>query len=248
VKRVDEAYRQLRREILGGKLPPGTALQEAEVASRLGVSRTPVREALARLASEALVEIAPRRAARVTSWRPEDEDEVYELRILLEGYAAEVATRQAGADDIAELERLCERAAALLAEPELDVVAFAENSRAFHQRLAAITASPRLQAMISSLINVPDVVVSYQAFSPEAIERSVRHHSELVEAIRAGNARWAGNVMQAHVSAAREARTGRTSHTEATDSAGSANSADKAAGAKARPAAEEPPDDASTAR
>lgn len=206
MKRVDEAYRQLRREILEGKLPPGTALQESDVAARLAVSRTPVREALARLASESLVEIAPRRAARVASWRPEDEAEVYELRIMLEGYAAEVAARQAGSDDIGELERSCERASALLAEPELDVVAFAENSRSFHQQLAAIGTSARLQAMISSLINVPAVVVSYQEFSRAEIERSVRHHHELLQAIRDGNPRWAGAVMRAHVLAAQDAR------------------------------------------
>ncbi|MFC5138373.1 GntR family transcriptional regulator [Actinomycetospora rhizophila] len=205
MNRADTAYRQLRREILEGVLPPGTPLPEVESAERLGVSRTPVREALGRLAGESLVEVSPRRAARVARWRPEMQQEILDLRVVLESHAAELAAGTIGPDDLATLERLCEEGDAVVAAPAVDLVAFAENARVFHLALAAATGRPRLEAMVHGLLDVPAVAARYSAFRPGDFVRSAAHHHELVEALRAGNAPWAGHLMRAHILAAREA-------------------------------------------
>lgn len=205
MNRADTAYRQLRREILEGVLPPGTLLPEVESAARLGVSRTPVREALGRLAGESLVEVAPRRAARVARWRPEMQQEILDLRVVLESHAAELAADTAGPADLATLDRLCAEGDAVVAAPTVDLVAFSENARHFHLALAAATGRPRLEAMVHGLLDVPAVAARYSAFLPEDFARSAAHHHELVAALRAGNASWAGHLMRAHILAAREA-------------------------------------------
>ncbi len=88
VRAVDRVYTRLRADILDGVHPPGARLGEAELAERTGSSRTPVREALRRLEVEGLVEVLPHRGARVPDWTPEDLEEIYDLRMLLEGAAA----------------------------------------------------------------------------------------------------------------------------------------------------------------
>jgi DNA-binding GntR family transcriptional regulator len=90
---ADRAYSALRGGILDGRYGSGARLGEIEVADELGLSRTPVREALRRLGSEGLVEVQPRRGARVRAWSTQDLEETYELRALLEGLAARRARR-----------------------------------------------------------------------------------------------------------------------------------------------------------
>ena len=220
MNRADTAYRELRRRILEGALAPGTLLPESEWAQRLGVSRTPVREALGRLAGESLVEVSPRRAARVARWRPEMQQEILDLRVVLESHAAELAAGTAGPDDLETLDRLCAEGDAVVAAPSVDLVAFAENARSFHAALTGATGRPRLEAMVHGLLDVPAVAARYGAFHPEDFTRSAAHHRELVEALRAGNAPWAGHLMRAHILAAREAmrlpRTDGAGHREPT--------------------------------
>ncbi|MEJ2862108.1 GntR family transcriptional regulator [Actinomycetospora flava] len=228
MNRADTAYRQLRREILEGVLPPGTPLPEVESAERLGVSRTPVREALGRLAGESLVEVSPRRAARVARWRPEMQQEILDLRVVLESHAAELAAGTIEADDLATLERLCAEGDDIVAAASVDLVAFAENARVFHSALASATGRPRLEAMVHGLLDVPAVAARYSAFRPEDFVRSAAHHHELVEALRAGNAPWAGHLMRAHILAAREAM--RIPHRDAAVSADSSSGPAEPAG------------------
>ena len=87
------AYEALRERIASGGLGPGTWLREHTVATSLGLSRTPVREALRLLAAEGVVELVHNRGARVVSWSAEDIDEAYRLRALIEGYGAGLAGR-----------------------------------------------------------------------------------------------------------------------------------------------------------
>ena len=85
---VDEAYQKLRLRILNDELPPGAQALEQEIADALGISRTPVREALIRLEKEGLVEVLPRRGMRVLPLSPTDMREIYELLYSLEPTAA----------------------------------------------------------------------------------------------------------------------------------------------------------------
>src|SRR6476661_4495037 len=103
------AYDAVRERIASGSVVPGEWLREHTVATSLGLSRTPVREALRLLAAEGVVELVQNRGARVVDWTPDDIDEAYRLRALIEGYGAGLAARRADAACVAELRALQER-------------------------------------------------------------------------------------------------------------------------------------------
>ena len=113
VRASDRAYAALRDDIVEWRLLPGTLLAEVEQSERLGVSRTPLREALGRLSAEGLTTAAGGRGVVVTGISLEDIDELFELRETLEGRAAELAAERGDPDDFARLHR------ELLAAPAL---------------------------------------------------------------------------------------------------------------------------------
>ena len=108
VRAVDKAYEAVRSGIIAGRYLAGARLTEQEIATTVGVSRTPVREALRRLDAEGLVEFTPNLGAVVTIWSEADSDEVFDLRAMLESYSARRATLRAAPEQIAELRRLAE--------------------------------------------------------------------------------------------------------------------------------------------
>ena len=94
--RVDNAYERLKREILQGVLPPGYQAPEPDIASRLGMSRTPVREALIRLEAEGLIDLVPRRGAKVVAISRKDICEIFQILAVLEALAAGEAAGREG--------------------------------------------------------------------------------------------------------------------------------------------------------
>lgn len=201
---AERAHLRLRAAILKGEYRSGERLGEVELAESLHVSRTPVREALHRLAAEGLVEIEPNRGARVAHWRREDLEEIYELRALLEGSAARRAAERADAEVLAALGGLCD-AMDMAARPgrhrDLDRVA-ALNAE-FHGLVMATSGSPRLAAMLGQVVHVPLVARTYHRYDEAALARSMGHHRELAAAMRSHDGPWAESVMRSHVHAAR---------------------------------------------
>jgi DNA-binding GntR family transcriptional regulator len=106
----------IRQAIVDGRLPPGRRLKEEELARELGISRTPVREALLMLHAEGLVDVAPNRGAAVRSHSVEDLDDLYQLRAVLEGYSTRRAAHRLSDDEIHALRESCERFEALLGD------------------------------------------------------------------------------------------------------------------------------------
>lgn len=104
----EAAYNHLREAILGGRLVPGERISEPGLAESLGISRTPVREALQRLSQEGLVELVPAKGARVRVLSREEVREVYEVRALLEAEAARLAAQHATPDELSRLAGLLE--------------------------------------------------------------------------------------------------------------------------------------------
>src|SRR6476469_5042599 len=100
------AYDSIKDGITSGVISPGEWLREYAVASSLGLSRTPVREALRALAAEGIVELEHNRGARVIAWTSEDIDEVYRLRALVEGFVVSLSTCHATTEELAELRRV----------------------------------------------------------------------------------------------------------------------------------------------
>lgn len=194
---VDAAYEQIRRRILDNVWPPGHRALEQEVALALGMSRTPVREALVRLQSEGLVEVVPRHGMRVLPVSPSDMREIYQILTALECMAAEILARRQPSD--AELKPLVEATDAMdraLAVDDLD--AWAKADELFHAQLLELAGNRLLHATV---MNHWDRAHRARMFTlrlrPKPVS-STREHMQLVERLRAGDAEGAAQVNRAH--------------------------------------------------
>jgi DNA-binding GntR family transcriptional regulator len=148
---ADYAYAVLRSEIVDGRFAPGRRMREIELASWLGVSRTPTRQALSRLEIEGLLNLKPRTGLVVASLDDEAMDELYEMRSVLEGAAAAMAARHASARDLDALANLVDIEASLPADP---IVRYRHNL-AFH---GAIYAAAHNRFLMKSLHALNDAI------------------------------------------------------------------------------------------
>jgi len=208
---VEKAYRAIRAGIADGTYPSNAHITAGELALKLGVSRTPVREALRRLHAEGLINFVANHGAYVTSWTRTDIDEVFELRSALESYAAERAARRLSPEQLAELNQLARRMEQLStrkSEGHLDRIAEA-NSR-FHRVIVEAAANRRLAAMVAGVVEMPLVVRTFSVYSEKDLQRSMAHHRELLDAFASRDGRWAASVMCSHIQAAHSAYTAAT--------------------------------------
>ncbi|HEX4099783.1 MAG TPA: GntR family transcriptional regulator [Pseudonocardiaceae bacterium] len=199
------AATQLRQAIRGGQFVPGEHLGEVELATRLGVSRTPIREALRLLEAQGLVEILPNKGARVIRWSIEDLEEIYDLRSMLESHAAFRAATRVRPPVVRRLFGLCaDMEDAARGGPD-DLVRLSELNNQFHGEIIRAADSPRLTTSLASVVQVSLVARTFAKYSPEELARSMNHHRELASAMEAGAPEWASAVMKSHVVAARNA-------------------------------------------
>ncbi|MGY2065669.1 GntR family transcriptional regulator [Blastococcus sp. SYSU DS0619] len=201
---AERVLQELRELILAASLAPGARLGEVELAERLAVSRTPVREALTRLAAEGLVEVVPNRGARVATWTVAELEGVFDLRLSLEPQLTGFAVPAASAQDVEELDELASRMLAVGSPgPAQDLDALVPLNRAFHDRLVALAGHPTLAAALAAAIHPPIVRRNFHAYDAESLRRSLAHHLEIVAALRARDPGWARAVMTAHICNAR---------------------------------------------
>jgi len=201
------AYQEIRRRILDDVYAPGSRLPEAEVASSLELSRTPVRSALVRLDVEGLVELIPNRGAFVAKWSPADVEEIFGLRIALEPLAAALAARHIRPAEVAELRSLAAQMEGALESsgPERSHVdASTELNAQFHRVLIDAARSHHLRSMLSSVIEFPLMHRTIGEFEPERLWHAWAEHRELIAAVEARDERLAESVMHTHVLAARD--------------------------------------------
>jgi DNA-binding GntR family transcriptional regulator len=194
---VDAAYAQIRQRILDNVWPPGHRALEQEVALALGMSRTPVREALMRLRNEGLVEVIPRHGVRVLPVSPTDMREIYEILTALECLAAELLARRKPSD--AELKPLVDASKAMdkaLKADDLDAWAAADER--FHAHFIELAGNRQLQATV---LNYWDRAHRARLFTlrlrPKPVN-STKEHRQMVERLRAGDADGAVAVTRAH--------------------------------------------------
>lgn len=192
----DAAANIIRTAIIRGELLPGERLKESDIAKQLGISRTPVREAMLVLAAEGLLDLAPNRGARV---RPYDADELhlqYDLRQLLEGYAASYAATRISPEQLRELELSCERMEAL----EIgDVVAHNEENIFFHAHVLDVVGSARLRHIVRSLLEIPLPYKRGYWSDPANKKRSEKAHRRVVKALRSRDPERAQAAMTDHL-------------------------------------------------
>ncbi|HEY4993550.1 MAG TPA: GntR family transcriptional regulator [Nakamurella sp.] len=197
------AYDAIRARIVGGEVAPGQWLRESTVADSLGLSRTPVREALRMLATEGVVEMVPNRGARVISWTTADIDEVYRLRALLEGHGAALAARAATPGQVSQIRRLGEiyERAVDSAAPGHDETARCNSE--FHAAILAASGSSRLGNLLHVISSAPMVTQAVSRYSADDRRRSVLQHRDILTAIVHADPELAESAMRSHILAAR---------------------------------------------
>jgi DNA-binding GntR family transcriptional regulator len=145
----------IRRLILSGQLQPGQRILQEEFAQKLGVSNTPLREALHKLQSEGLVTLSAHRGATVTNFSISDLQEIYQVRIALEGYAAYLAAQLITEEEINTLEAILSSMEPVLKKG--DKPRLLELNRSFHMGIFKASRQPRLCDLISNYIDLAGV-------------------------------------------------------------------------------------------
>jgi DNA-binding GntR family transcriptional regulator len=193
----ERVFARLRDEILSARLAPGTELHEVGLASSLGVSRGPLREALGRLAAEGLVTITPRRGAVVTKLTRREFVEAYQLREALESLAVRLSVPKLTDADRAHLHELHDRMVAHAREG--DVGSFFEANRRFHDAFVQASGNERLQRMHTQLIDQMGRLMSKSAELRGGLDQSVAEHGAILEAVDAGDAERAARLLEEHI-------------------------------------------------
>ncbi|WP_179283918.1 GntR family transcriptional regulator [Bordetella genomosp. 10] len=199
-KSAPEVYALIRRRIILGEFSPGTQLKEAGLADQLDVSRTPVRAALKTLANDGLVTIEPNRGAFVAAWTEHDDDEVFDLRILVESHAAALAAKRRQPEHLATLHRLnAELAAAIADKPDDFLERIQSINRQFHRVILQASMSPRLMSFAETLLTAHRVFGAFYHYTDGQLKNSLQDHLNITSAIDRGNARLARALLDAHI-------------------------------------------------
>jgi DNA-binding GntR family transcriptional regulator len=191
---ASQAYQHMRNEILAGELAPGAVLYENHLAEKLGMSRTPIREALQFLARDGIVEIVPSRGYLVPRMSLADLRELYELRESLEGLAARCATLHVSDSDIEELERLHEQY-----EHAQDREASIQLGAEFHNKILSLACNTRLATFLDSLKAQITMTRRAQRAVRGRRDESVLEHRAILDAIKRRDPDAAEQCARAHV-------------------------------------------------
>jgi GntR family transcriptional regulator of vanillate catabolism len=205
---------RIRELIIEGALTPGTRVAEAAIAERLGVSRTPVRNALPALATEGLLEPAGKRGYAVRNFSHEDSYKATEIRCVLEGYAArELAAREDRAPIVAALRESLREGDAIFAKGHVvkeDEETYAAMNGRFHDLIVGGACDPLLGELIHRVYSVPFVAPNVVASNRIPLDEIYpilmsghRQHHAIVDAIEQGQPDLAENLMRGHSTPAR---------------------------------------------
>ena len=197
----DVAAEVIREAIVDGRLAPGARLKEEGLARELGISRTPVREALLLLQTEGLVDAAPNRGATVRVHDADELEDLYQLRALLEGYAARRAATRVSEEVVQQLWASCDR---FDARTDGDIRGLVKENHFFHDTILEAAGSVRVAEMVRKVIVLPLVYRSYIWYSPQQRRISGHYHRQITKALGAGDAERAELVMKEHVFEARD--------------------------------------------
>ena len=189
---ADKAYTQIRELIVSLELAPGAVIDERDLMERLGIGRTPIREALRRLALERLVEVYPRRGMFVTNVDVRQLARLSEVRAVLEPEAARLAAERATAADRAGLDELL----AELDAGESELMALDER---IHRAVYRAAHNDLLEATLEQYYALAHRIWMLALERRQDLEEAVEAHRDLVEAIRDGDGERAALVMRDHV-------------------------------------------------
>ncbi len=191
---TEAATRALREIILSGAIPVGTPLRQDDVARRLGVSRTPLREALLRLEAEGLVRIDQHKGAVVAKPSIAEVSEIFELQSVLESLAGRHAVAGRTTADLADLRHILSRDIDIA-----DPTAWEQANVEFHTRLYEISGRPLLVELIRQMRNRAGLYIHMLARSAERRERATREHWQMLAAVEAGDSKQLETLISHHL-------------------------------------------------
>ncbi|WP_430249629.1 GntR family transcriptional regulator [Neorhizobium sp. DAR64860/K0K1] len=197
---VEKAYQGIRDAILGGRLKPGDHLPEEMLASMTGTSRTPVREALRRLAAEGLATVSNRHRF-VTHFTAEEVSIIFDIRAQHEAYAASIAAQKITPAELDRLQQLIDA----MAEIESDsgnamLQRFLDLNTQFHTVIIVATRSAQLQRLTAPAAALPLILVKQFVMDQKVnVARSNAQHRDILAALTARNSEWAAAAMSGHI-------------------------------------------------
>jgi len=187
----------LREAIFNGVFQPRERLMEIQIAEELGVSRTPVREALRKLELEGFIVMVPRKGAYVADLSLKDIEDVFEIRIALEGLAASLSAERITDEELEIMERLLvEKAEAI---KSMNMEKLIEVDTQFHEIIYRSSRNERLSNIISNLREQIQRFRTTSLAYPGRMQRSLEEHRSIVEAIQARDPVLAKQLVQEHI-------------------------------------------------
>ncbi|HWQ56332.1 MAG TPA: GntR family transcriptional regulator [Bryobacteraceae bacterium] len=198
-------FERLHGDILRGALRPGDPLRQEDITERLGVSRTPVREAIRRLQAEGLVTSSPRKGAVVAELPLKKVREIYQIRGQLEAFAAELAIDHLNAKDLTGLRKLITEMEAL--DPERDLEKILDKNRKFHYVIYSASGNDTLVEMIDQLWRDIQRLRSRYLLTPHGHRHSTSEHLGILKALEARDHARLRELVRQHCERAQQSLT-----------------------------------------
>src|ERR1700744_1228719 len=199
----DTVVEHIRRFIVEGVLEPGKKLNERELCETLGISRTPLREALKVLAAEGLIEIWPNRGASVSKMSEAELRETFELMSGLEAFSGELAAERMTAVELAEIKAL--HYAMLACRAENDPPGYYSRNQAIHDKINEAARNSALRQTYISVNRRLQALRFRSNFQTPKWDSAIRDHEAMIEALEARDGKRMAAIMRAHLLAKRDA-------------------------------------------
>lgn len=193
---TEQAYAILRERVITGELSPGSEVSEPELAERLQMSKTPVREALARLCVEGLMEAFPRRGYRVTPVTLKDMNDLFAVRGTLEGMAAALAAHHLTEEELVALDRLAD--ASYIVGENVSTATFVTSNETFHAAIARGSRNPRLHSLVVSHLEQCARLFYMGTRIRDINPETVNDHHRIVAVLRTRDSEKARHAMIEH--------------------------------------------------
>lgn len=197
----ERVYHKLLDLIIEGELPLGSQIDERNLAERLTISRTPIREAINTLVQDGLVEYRPYRGNFIRQFTVKDVREVYEVRSALESLAIRLAVQQLTQTGLTELEGILNNISD--AAEVQDIERISASDRAFHKTIARLSGNKTLIDGLERLDLQVRLMRQFANQNPETVTRTLLERPSILAALRARNAELASQLLEAHIDGVR---------------------------------------------
>lgn len=211
----ERVYHRIRQSVVSGAIPTSTRLDEQSLATEMGVSRTPIREAIGKLTKEGLVEYRPYQGNFVRAFDVGQVSDLYEVRKALESLAVRLAVPRVTAADLAVLGVILDDVQAAL--DSADMIAYAEADRRFHAAVATLSGNEMLVESLDRLGLQIQLVRTVANHDPATVARTAHQRPEILAAFATRDSDRAARLMEEHIESVRQAVARQLTQTDTTD-------------------------------